>query len=1400
MHKRSILLINFFTLQVSKTTLLGFLTLLFLPLSAQELPLVSSAISSWDNQNNGFLSNKVSAVERDPFGRLWIGTYGKGLIVRTSASTIHYQNAPFNPHSLASNTINDILVLPEQQTVVLATNMGLSLFDPNQDHFINYQPGGLVIDNQEVNARNTYRLLYDSESQLVWGSSYSVVFSFDPETGTLCEYPATWEVNDDDYSKVPINIYDIAQDDQYIYFCDLERIWSLNKVTKEITRIANPGDQHKEQTFIKGLIVNADKKTGYILKDTVIWMINLPLGNPIKMLDIPKWINPRELIDIDKKQLLISGRSGAILLSKGSNKLGEPFRITFGGQDVQVKDFARDSILGITFGTRNHGLLTVAPYHAYTRKLDNGSPSLEKNLTGVFTPSFSEENRYWLAQESEIQHIQIDSSKVTALFSIQLPKQLKNNINTLLDLGSFLIVGSTEGLFEYHKRDQSFRKVPIELDYDYGHMQITNNKNFNIYSLARQGQKLFVGGPRVFQLLAGPEQLGTPTELPDRFAVNVKGKLEVVEEEQLLWKIDYGAPAALDLQNGVVYELDTIFPFSEPGKSHNFYFDGTDLAWDNKRKWLWAVGSGYGLFAFKVDRRNKIINLVWSVPAMQGTNLFDAITVDDAGRIWVGSDEGLILYDPETNESSLLGRMEGKEFPLFRKGGLINTSNGQIIAQTLNGCFTFWQDSLANVLSRKHVPINLDNYEIASKDGSILKQSRFPPGSLSYLELPGSATILKMNFSFPVGVPSCFGNELYYRLKGFQESFVKWDINAPVVLSDLPPGDYRFQIFAQDQSFPIFDTALYKYPAWYQRKVTYFLLALLFGVLVVFVVRLRVASLERRNKALQLIVTERTEKLRLEKDQVARQASELKRLNQQQEQLLVNVIHEFRTPLSMVSAPLQSIKSYFKSEDHHKTQQRFLGIAERGIKELDVLLKSLRHLLKEPTALELAISPFEPASFFEEKAAAFRMLADRKGINFHQQFCFINKEEYFETDVQKISIILNNLLSNALKYTPPGHAITLFVSLSASDELSLIVTDEGPGIPELIKDKIFERFFQAEQASKSGGLGVGLSIAKVYTELLKGKISVYSAPGKGAQFEVTLPLKRCPASKKASAMQGVAAIEPLYASPVFIEQSTDVQDNTKRKTIAIVEDHQGMQQLFSTYLSEWYEIQTYAEGQVFFNTFEKEAAPTPDLIITDLMMPGVSGFEVIKWINTSPIFADLPVMVVSAVDHYGARQSVIELGVYDFLPKPFFPEELIVKVQRLFRLEGTRSRARKLLRFEEGLQHNKHPRGLRKKVESIIQPKLNDDDLSVEDIARQVYLSKRHLNRLLKAECGMSVKEVLIEMRLQEAYRILQTEPGIVIKDVAFRIGYNKPSYFSKIFRQRFGISPREVMRYESKR
>jgi transcriptional regulator GlxA family with amidase domain len=103
-------------------------------------------------------------------------------------------------------------------------------------------------------------------------------------------------------------------------------------------------------------------------------------------------------------------------------------------------------------------------------------------------------------------------------------------------------------------------------------------------------------------------------------------------------------------------------------------------------------------------------------------------------------------------------------------------------------------------------------------------------------------------------------------------------------------------------------------------------------------------------------------------------------------------------------------------------------------------------------------------------------------------------------------------------------------------------------------------------------------------------------------------------------------------------------------------------------------------------------------------------------------------------------------------------------------------------------------------VESIIQPKLNDDDLSVEDIARQVYLSKRHLNRLLKAECGMSVKEVLIEMRLQEAYRILQTEPGIVIKDVAFRIGYNKPSYFSKIFRQRFGISPREVMRYESKR
>lgn len=1399
MHKKS-MSSSSITPCLGKITLYGFLLVFLLPLTAQDLSMVSSVLPSWENQNNGFFSNKISAVERDLFGRLWVGTYGKGLIVKTATETFHYQNDPFDAHSLASNTINDILVLPEQQTVVLATNLGISLFDPRRDHFMNYRPGGLVIDGQEVDARNTYGLLYDPKSRLVWGSSYSVVFSFDPATGTICEYPANWEVSTEDYREGAINIYDIGQDQEYIYFCDLEHIWSLDKTTKEIVRIPTPGsDQKGTPAYIKGLYVNTDKKLGYLLRKETIWVVRLPSGTVLNKVDVPKWIAPRSLVDVDEKRLLISGRSGAVVFSKNSHQLGKPFQITVRGQKAQIQDCAVDTVYGITLGTRNHGLFIVAAYQEHTRTLDIGSGALEKRLTGALAPAFSEENRFWLAQGKDIQYLEVDSSGAKPVFSIRLPNQLEGKVNAILDVGSYLVVGSTEGLFEYQKPSQSFRKVPIALDYGHSHIQVEGSRNYNVYSLARWGDKIFVGAPRVFQLTAEPEQLSSPTALPESFSANPKGKLEVVEEEQLLWKVNYGAPAALDLQNGEVYELDTIFPFNALEKSYPFYFDGVDLAWDSKRQWLWAVGRGHGLFAFQVDRNKKRINMVWSLRDLQGTNLFDAIAVDTDGRIWVGSDEGLILYNPETDDSGILGYRESEVFPLFREEGLTKTDNGQMIAQTLNGSFSFWPDTLAKVLFTKKQAVNLDYYEVASKSGGILKLSRFSSGSMSYLELPGSASRIKMNFSYPEGVPVCFGRALYYRLDGAQNNLVKWDVEDPIVLSNLPPGAYRFQIFSQDQSSVLFEMVLDKHPAWYQRKLTYLLAVVLLGIIIFGIIRLRVATLKRKNRELQSIVADRTEKLRLEKDQAARQANELKRLNEQQEQLFVNVIHEFRTPLSMISAPLHSIRSYIKDKDQSRKLQQLLDIAERGVQDLDLLLQSLRHLLKKAEVPELMLSPFEPVSFFEEKAAAFGVLAAKQGINFEEKLTFIN-QGYFETDVQKISIILNNLLSNALKHTPPDGTVTLSVNLSASDDLTILVIDKGPGVPDAIKAKIFERFFQAGQVSKSGGLGIGLSIAKTYTELLKGKISVYSAQEGGAQFEVILPLKRCRGTEKAAIEENDRAPRALPNGYRLTKQGPDAPTGPKRKTIAIVEDHQGMQELFSAYLSERYAVQRYANGQLFINAFDKHATPIPDLVITDLMMPGASGFDVIKWMNANPSFTDLPVMVISAVDHYTTRQSIIDLGVYDFLPKPFFPEELIVKVQRLFRLGDTRSRARQHLRNEDKIRHNKYPEGLRKEVERIIQPNLSEDEFSVEDIARQVYLSKRHLNRLLKAECGMSVKEVLIEMRLQEAYRLLQSEPGIVIKDVSFRVGYNKPSYFSKIFRQRFGISPREVMGNKSTR
>lgn len=541
---------------------------------------------------------------------------------------------------------------------------------------------------------------------------------------------------------------------------------------------------------------------------------------------------------------------------------------------------------------------------------------------------------------------------------------------------------------------------------------------------------------------------------------------------------------------------------------------------------------------------------------------------------------------------------------------------------------------------------------------------------------------------------------------------------------------------------------------------------------------------------------------------------ELKRLNEEVLELthsrlvfFTNISHELRTPLTLIADPVEML---LEDSGIKGKSRELLKMVQRNALALQQLVSNILDFRKiQNGKMELKLYRFDIVKTLTMWVGDFQLTAERKQIRLHLDVDDLKGSHEMIADQEKISRIVFNLLSNALKYTPAGGEI--FVSLKDEGaNLRLDVKDTGKGISQDEADKIFERFFQAKGAAS--GTGIGLALVKSFVELHHGEARVESELGKGSDFIVVIPREQegdsqvihndvdiVDNSVNASASTGKNVIDESVLQ--YIDDGDRscgkvqrlVSENTNRPTVLVIDDNTDIRQYERTLLQDEYVVLEAADGKEGLAVALKEV---PDLVICDVMMPVMDGLELTEQLKTNTATSHIPVIMLTAKNLEEHRAEGYEHGADSYITKPFHSKVLLARIENLLRqrqllknlYQGTKEAEKEI---SEAHLEDRDKQFL-KQLQAIIQKNISDSEFGVEDMGQQIGLSRVQLYRKVKAMTGSSVVDLLRKARLAKARRLLETR-SMSVSEVAYEVGFSAPSYFTKCFKEEYGMLPGDV-------
>ena len=518
-------------------------------------------------------------------------------------------------------------------------------------------------------------------------------------------------------------------------------------------------------------------------------------------------------------------------------------------------------------------------------------------------------------------------------------------------------------------------------------------------------------------------------------------------------------------------------------------------------------------------------------------------------------------------------------------------------------------------------------------------------------------------------------------------------------------------------------------------------------------------------------------------------------INQMKMRFFINISHELRTPLTLILAPLQEIIN--KISDRWTRNQ--LEYIQRNANRLLHLVNQLMDYRRaELGVFELKAKRENAHQLIQDNFLFYDKLARHKKITYTLHSELEDKEELF--DPNYLELIVNNLLSNAFKYTESGQSITVTLK-EENNWLVLQVSDTGIGIPINKQGKIFERFYQIE--SEHVGSGIGLSLVQRLVELHHGRIELDSEEGKGSTFSVYLPqdINTYKPSELASndtlneegQVYSTNSKEMYFIDTEKVENETIEGGDKKRGTILIVEDNNEIRHYLSSGLAELFNTLEAGNGE---EALEKLKDNEVDIIVTDVMMPVMDGIKLCKNVKQNIRTCHIPVIILSAKSEVKDQMEGLQMGADDYIPKPFSLAILTTKIQNMMR-----TRRRMLERYSKSLEvepekitFNAMDEALLKRAVAIVEKNMDNIEFSTDEFAREMNMSRSNLHLKLKAITGESTIDFIRKIRFNEAAKLLK-DGHYTIAEVSTMVGFNTPSYFATSFKKYFGCLPTEYIK-----
>lgn len=755
-------------------------------------------------------------------------------------------------------------------------------------------------------------------------------------------------------------------------------------------------------------------------------------------------------------------------------------------------------------------------------------------------------------------------------------------------------------------------------------------------------------------------------------------------------------------------------------------------------------------------------------------NTVHGILEDQQNNLWISTNQGLVRFNPKTNTGQTYDRENGLEVTEFSDGAFYKDSRTEtLFFGGTNGFVTVKPN--AYIMADYMPQINLKGLSIFGKEYNIHDFLHDKKGK-KILQLDYSRNFFCIDF---MAIDYTNGNNYSYsyKLDEVSSQWIESGTSASAIFSNLAPGQYTLLVKyknnmngkeCEPQKLLIQIT-----PPWYLSNwayILYFILIALFCILAVY----RIVHQYRRKQHRMI------EKLNREKKEEVYE-SKLR--------FFTNITHEFCTPLTLIYGPCEKILAYPQSDSYIRKYGKMI---QQNTEKLNGLILELLEFRRLETGHKvLSIQRLSVSDKLQNIAESFCELAENKNLNYRLD---IEPDIEWNTDISCFSKIVNNLISNAFKYTPEEGNITIGLKVE-NQLLTLNISNSGKGIAKENLAKIFDRYKildSFEMNGKNSRNGLGLAICKNMVTLLNGEINVSSIQNEITTFTVTLP-ELSPTAQEAETPQKVYATGPLNTNtePMELEQTT-VNFDTSKHTVMIIDDDPSMLWFVSEIFVDKYNVLSFNNAAEALASLELKQ---PDLIISDVMMPEIDGLSFAQKIKQNKLWSHIPLILLSALHHEDDQVKGIEAGAEVYVTKPFNVKYLEKVVYRLIKRESDLkeyySSIFSSFKVENGNCIHKEDQEFLDKVIETIEKNITNPDLSVELLSSDLGYSTRQFYRKLKPITDKSPADIIKEYRLTMAERLLLTK-NYTIEEIMDKTGFNNRGTFYKLFSQRFGMPPRQ--------